>query len=144
MLISGALILPKSEILLLSNSVTFKFCYFQILLLSNSLTFKFSYCRAVACMSREDTDEEEAEAGDATASKQPEDLGWQHDQKSDADQRLRRDLVLGRMLSLLCDPRGPLPHALPSLAAQLARLAIIPTWLKVSFLFNPKTLSPKP
>jgi hypothetical protein len=44
---------------------------------------------------------------------------------------LRRDLVLGRLLMLVCGPAGPLPHALPALAAQLLHLAIIPNWLKV-------------
>ena len=80
----------------------------------------------------EEEEEEEGEVGDEEEDEEQQQQQQQQFKQKQADHNLRRDLVLGRLLGLVCAPAGgALPHALPSLAAQLQRLDIIPLWLKV-------------
>eukprot|EP00898_Chlorokybus_atmophyticus_P003003 jgi/Chlat1/3703/Chrsp251S03860 len=45
------------------------------------------------------------------------------------ERALRKDLVLGQLLRLVCGGAGRLPHMLPALAAQLHTLGVLPSWL---------------
>ena len=54
---------------------------------------------------------------------------------------LRRDLVFGRLLTLLCGPSGPIPHTLPALTGQLHQLRVIPTWLRTVLDTRPSMLA---
>lgn len=54
----------------------------------------------------------------------------QRRQEAVATAAIRKDLLVGHMLRLLCGPRGPLPHALPALTAQLARIGMLPSWAR--------------
>ena len=47
-------------------------------------------------------------------------------------------LLVGHLLSLLCDAGGPLPHALPALTAQLRACGAIPRWLREVLLHRPR------
>jgi len=47
-------------------------------------------------------------------------------------------LLVGHLLSLLCERDGPLPHALPALAAQLRACGVIPRWLREVLLHRPR------
>jgi hypothetical protein len=51
-------------------------------------------------------------------------------QDAAATQAIRKDLLLGHMLRLLTSPRGPVPHALPALTAQLTRIGMLPGWAR--------------
>jgi hypothetical protein len=80
----------------------------------------------------EGEEEEDGEVRDEDEDDKLEAEQQQQLKQKQAGHNLRRDLVLGRLLGLVCAPAGgALPHALPSLAAQLQRLGIIPLWLKV-------------
>eukprot|EP00850_Spirogloea_muscicola_P003239 SM000013S26408 [mRNA] locus=s13:225121:235378:+ [translate_table: standard] len=76
----------------------------------------------------EDYDNEQINYGD----------GQDSEKGAKAMQSIRKDLLIGQLLRLACGARGPLPHSLPVLSAQLAKLGLFPQWTRDLLAFRPQ------
>eukprot|EP00850_Spirogloea_muscicola_P010860 SM000065S20209 [mRNA] locus=s65:314038:324123:+ [translate_table: standard] len=64
--------------------------------------------------------------------------GQDSEKGTKAMQSIRKDLLIGQLLRLTCGARGPLPHSLPVLSAQLAKLGLFPQWTRDLLAFRPQ------
>eukprot|EP00850_Spirogloea_muscicola_P013114 SM000087S23396 [mRNA] locus=s87:428700:439817:+ [translate_table: standard] len=82
--------------------------------------------------------EEEEEVEDDDEEQIHDGTGQDSEKGAKAMQSIRKDLLIGQLLRLACGARGPLPHSLPVLSVQLAKLGLLPQWTRDLLAFRPQ------